>query len=126
MNGQPLDPNRTYRIAINDYFVFVSMLSIVALAAIGLGALPVLAALLLLPATASADTLDAVGNEVLGDTVPLNTLLSRSYAAERRALISDAASYELRPGSPDGREPVLPKHIIGGPAVQVFDPSDPV
>src|ERR671920_1008306 len=30
--------------------------------------------LMALPAVASADSLDAVGNEVLGDTVPLNTM----------------------------------------------------
>ena len=40
--------------------------------ALGLGALPALVALLIVPATASADTLDAAGK--LGD-VPLNTLL---------------------------------------------------
>jgi gamma-glutamyltranspeptidase/glutathione hydrolase len=39
--------------------------------------------------------------------VPIKTLLSREYADERRALISDRASAELRPGSPDGREPRL-------------------
>ncbi|MDP9436009.1 MAG: gamma-glutamyltransferase, partial [Actinomycetota bacterium] len=33
--------------------------------------------------------------------VPLAALLSRAYADERRALVGDAASYELRPGSPD-------------------------
>ena len=34
--------------------------------------------------------------------VPLDVLVSRAYADERRALIGDAASLELRPGSPDG------------------------
>lgn len=58
----------------------------------------------------------------VGD-VPLDTLLSRSYASERRSLISDAASFELRPGSPDGREPLLPKHIIGGPSALTSDPT---
>ena len=42
--------------------------------AFGLAALA-LVATLLLPVTASADTLDASGNGVLGDTVPLNTLI---------------------------------------------------
>jgi Amt family ammonium transporter len=42
--------------------------------AFGLAALA-LVATLLLPVTASADTLDASSNGVLGDTVPLNTLL---------------------------------------------------
>jgi gamma-glutamyltranspeptidase / glutathione hydrolase len=40
--------------------------------------------------------------------VPIQTLLSAAYADERRALIGDTASLELRPGSPDGRRPVLP------------------
>jgi gamma-glutamyltranspeptidase / glutathione hydrolase len=39
--------------------------------------------------------------------VPLETLLSVAYADERRALIGDAASLDLRPGSPDGRAPAL-------------------
>jgi gamma-glutamyltranspeptidase / glutathione hydrolase len=39
--------------------------------------------------------------------VPLETLVSAEYAAARRALIGDRASLELRPGSPDGREPLL-------------------
>lgn len=39
--------------------------------------------------------------------VPIGTLLSREYAAGRVALIGDRASSSLRPGSPDGREPVL-------------------
>ena len=40
--------------------------------------------------------------------VPVGTLLSSAYADERRALIGDEASADLRPGSPDGRTPVLP------------------
>src|SRR3954471_4277730 len=37
--------------------------------------------------------------------VPLDDLLSREYADERRALVGDESSGELRPGSPGGREP---------------------
>jgi gamma-glutamyltranspeptidase/glutathione hydrolase len=40
--------------------------------------------------------------------VPLDTLVSRAYAEERRALVGAEASFDLRPGSPDGRSPVLP------------------
>lgn len=40
--------------------------------------------------------------------VPIAGLLSREYAAERRALIGEKASLELRPGSPSGRRPHLP------------------
>jgi gamma-glutamyltranspeptidase/glutathione hydrolase len=49
------------------------------------------------------------GDPAFGD-VPLETLLSAAYADERRALVGDEASFDLRPGSPDGRAPVLP-HI---------------
>jgi gamma-glutamyltranspeptidase/glutathione hydrolase len=42
------------------------------------------------------------------DDVPLEALLSKGYADQRRALIGDTASMELRPGSPDGRTPRLP------------------
>ncbi|MFC6066744.1 gamma-glutamyltransferase family protein [Streptomyces ochraceiscleroticus] len=42
--------------------------------------------------------------------VPLGTLLSAEYNAGRRALIGGTASYELRPGRPEGRAPRLSKH----------------
>ncbi|MDB1089238.1 gamma-glutamyltransferase [Streptomyces sp. ACA25] len=47
-----------------------------------------------------------------GDTgdVPLETLLSPAYNADRRQLISGTASHELRPGSPLGRTPRLSRH----------------
>jgi gamma-glutamyltranspeptidase / glutathione hydrolase len=40
--------------------------------------------------------------------VPLDELLSPGYNDERRKLVGDTASGELRPGGPGGREPVLP------------------
>ncbi|RDG39367.1 gamma-glutamyltransferase family protein [Streptomyces corynorhini] len=43
--------------------------------------------------------------------VPLDTLLSAPYNTARRALIGERASYELRPGSPDGRAPALSAHV---------------
>ncbi|MDQ1582361.1 MAG: gamma-glutamyltranspeptidase / glutathione hydrolase [Microbacteriaceae bacterium] len=44
-----------------------------------------------------------------GDTdVPLDYLLSEDYARERRALIGDTASYEIRPGFVPGYEAFLP------------------
>ncbi|QXG74394.1 gamma-glutamyltransferase family protein [Modestobacter sp. L9-4] len=48
-----------------------------------------------------------------GDTAeaPVDDLLSTSYTAQRRALISDRASTELRPGSPGGRPPRLPRFV---------------
>ncbi|WP_026421849.1 gamma-glutamyltransferase family protein [Actinokineospora inagensis] len=51
-----------------------------------------------------------------GDTdVPLEALLSRGYAADRAALITDTASFDLRPGSPDGRTPRLPAFLSAAP-----------
>jgi gamma-glutamyltranspeptidase/glutathione hydrolase len=46
--------------------------------------------------------------------VPLEALLSAGYAAERRALIGEQASHEFRPGSPDGRDPILPPLAAAG------------
>jgi len=43
--------------------------------------------------------------------VPMATLLSPSYNDSRRRLIGELASLELRPGSPDGREPRI---LVGG------------
>lgn len=49
-------------------------------------------------------------NAYYGDSasVPLDELLGPAYTAARLALIGEHASYELRPGSPGGRTPVLP------------------
>jgi gamma-glutamyltranspeptidase/glutathione hydrolase len=49
--------------------------------------------------------------------VPLDALLSPEYATQRRGLISAAASYDLRPGSPDGRTPRLPAAVAPPPAM---------
>ncbi|MGI5043313.1 gamma-glutamyltransferase family protein [Streptomyces sp. JAC25] len=43
--------------------------------------------------------------------VPVGVLLSDAYNDERRALVGDTASLELRPGSPGGRAPVLAAHV---------------
>lgn len=40
--------------------------------------------------------------------VPVADLLSDAYAAQRRGLIADTASFENRPGHPGGREPWIP------------------
>jgi gamma-glutamyltranspeptidase/glutathione hydrolase len=47
-----------------------------------------------------------------GANVPLETLLSPPYNAERRGLIGKTASAELRPGRPDGRTPRLPSYGV--------------
>jgi gamma-glutamyltranspeptidase/glutathione hydrolase len=48
--------------------------------------------------------------------VPLDVLLSESYANERRKLIGREASLALRPGTPGGRVPRLPTQSGSGPA----------
>ena len=48
--------------------------------------------------------------------VPMRELLSREYAESRRGLVGQGASLELRPGSPAGRPPHLPRremHEVG-------------
>jgi gamma-glutamyltranspeptidase/glutathione hydrolase len=48
--------------------------------------------------------------------VPLQTLLSERYAAERVALVGEQASTSLRPGSPDGRDPAVAAYVQAGGA----------
>jgi len=52
--------------------------------------------------------------------VPLDLLLSREYADDRRALIGQEASLELRPGGP---EPRLPRPVAGAVAAGVGEPT---
>ncbi|MFI6734469.1 gamma-glutamyltransferase family protein [Nonomuraea sp. NPDC050451] len=52
-----------------------------------------------------------------GDTdVPVSDLLSEAYNAERRKLVGERASFELRPGAPGGRAPRLPDYPAPGTA----------
>ena len=59
--------------------------------------------------------------------VPIDTLLSEQYSAERRRLVGTEASASLVPGSPDGREPVLSSFAArafgGGPEQATVSPS---
>ena len=62
--------------------------------------------------------------------VPLTDLLSEAYADERRALVGERASLELRPGSPGGRTPRLPEFVragrgIGGNVVAIGGLGEP-
>ncbi len=58
------------------------------------------------------------GDPDQGAGVPLDHLLSESYAAERRALIGERASHDLRPGTVPGREtPPLPPLRTGASTV---------
>lgn len=58
--------------------------------------------------------------------VPLETLLSSEYAQQRRALVSETASLELLPGSPDGRSPrlpLIPETADAAPAAGTGEPT---
>lgn len=57
--------------------------------------------------------------------VPGRTLLSSSYAAGRAELVGARASMELRPGSPDGREPRMPRPLATptAPSAGVGEPT---
>ncbi|MFI5489032.1 gamma-glutamyltransferase family protein [Micromonospora echinaurantiaca] len=56
--------------------------------------------------------------------VPAKALLSREYARERAALVGERASAGLRPGRPDGADPILPRQVCRG-AGRHADPADP-
>ncbi|HWG62039.1 MAG TPA: gamma-glutamyltransferase family protein [Streptosporangiaceae bacterium] len=43
--------------------------------------------------------------------VPVSALLSKQYSAQRRGLVAESASAELRPGSPDGAPPRMPSYV---------------
>ena len=74
---------------------------------------------------------DAWYGDPLFFDVPLGDLLSAGYSNQRRGLVADAASYDLRPGSPGGLDPklptwpratVIPGHAAGSGSVQIDDP----
>jgi len=52
--------------------------------------------------------------------VPMRTLLGAAYNDQRRRLVSDEASMELRPGRPDGR---FPRLLIGGEEAVIAGPG---
>ena len=60
-----------------------------------------------------------------GDVVdpPMRALLSSTYAEERARLLGALAAEELRPGSPDGRAPVLPSSAVGANPASGGGPS---
>lgn len=58
--------------------------------------------------------------------VPLQDLLSPEYTVRRRELINDhAASLELIPGAPGGRQPQLPHYPEAGPSAEVAGVGEP-
>jgi gamma-glutamyltranspeptidase / glutathione hydrolase len=58
-----------------------------------------------------------------GFDVPLDGLLDPAYADRRRALVTEEASLELRPGSPGGRAPRLPAAGLGPAEAEVLTGS---
>jgi gamma-glutamyltranspeptidase / glutathione hydrolase len=58
-----------------------------------------------------------------GDDSPvtLADLLDPAYVAQRRALVGEEASWELRPGSPGGHVPRLSEHLQGGSPTEAGD-----
>jgi gamma-glutamyltranspeptidase/glutathione hydrolase len=57
--------------------------------------------------------------------VPVAELLSAGYADQRRALVGEQASAELRPGSPGGAAPALPGYALAGFSGQAPVPGGP-
>jgi gamma-glutamyltranspeptidase/glutathione hydrolase len=49
-----------------------------------------------------------------GSDVSVADLLDPAYVDQRLALLVDRASFDLRPGSPGGREPRLAQHVLHG------------
>lgn len=58
------------------------------------------------------------------ETGVLADLTSREYATQRRELLAERASFELRPGAPGGRDSALPRHVLEGRGLDgAGDPS---
>jgi len=55
--------------------------------------------------------------------VPIEALLSAAYGRERAGLVGDAAATGLRPGSPDGAEPRLPRYVLDPPTSDLRKPG---
>jgi len=58
--------------------------------------------------------------------VPLDALLDETYATRRRQLIGDRASMELRPGTVDGRRPIIPPSLARHRESSTRGPWEPV
>ncbi len=93
------------------------------LAAMGLGSEPYVHTVVECAKLAFADREAWYGDPTAVD-VPLKGLLDPDYSARRRALVGDAASLELRPGSPDGRKPRLPA-VEAAPAAAAGGTAEP-
>jgi gamma-glutamyltranspeptidase / glutathione hydrolase len=72
---------------------------------------------------AMADREAWYGDAEGASAVPVEALLSAEYNDARRALIGESASRELRPGSPQGREPRLSAHATAVASGQATAPG---
>ena len=90
--------------------VFLQQLALLAgfdLEAMGLGSAEYLHTVVECAKLAFADREAWYGDPSFAD-VPMAELLSAPYSGRRRELVGHEASFELRPGSPAGRPPLLP------------------
>jgi gamma-glutamyltranspeptidase/glutathione hydrolase len=60
------------------------------------------------------------------DRAAFEALLEPSYVDGRRALVGLEASAQLRPGSPGGRQPRLPQHVLSGRGIGGYDGQPPL
>jgi gamma-glutamyltranspeptidase/glutathione hydrolase len=108
--------------------VFLQQLALLAgfdLRAMGLGSADYLHTVVECAKLAFADREAWYGDPAFVD-VPLEGLLSPAYNDERRALVGDEASLELRPGAPGGRQPTLGtlgQDATAAPALGVGEPT---
>ena len=58
--------------------------------------------------------------------VPTGELLSHEYTEARRALVGERASLDLRPGSPAGKSPHLPRRVLQEARASSGNPGDTV
>jgi gamma-glutamyltranspeptidase / glutathione hydrolase len=97
--------------------VFLTQLALLRgfdLQAMGIGSAEYVHTLIECAKLAFADREAWYGDPAFGD-VPLGALLSEDYNAQRRGLVAADASGALRPGSPDGRAPIVaPNGHAGG------------
>jgi gamma-glutamyltranspeptidase/glutathione hydrolase len=105
--------------------VFLAQLALLAgldLRALGLGSAAYVHTVIECAKLAFADREAWYGDPAFVD-VPVPALLSREYNDGRRALVSDLASAELVPGSPDGRLPVLAAALSAAEATGTGEPT---
>jgi gamma-glutamyltranspeptidase/glutathione hydrolase len=92
------------------------------LKAMGLGSADYLHTIVECAKLAFADREAWYGDPAFAD-VPLEALLSPEYNDERRGLVTEDASRELRPGAPNGRRPSVPSFAAASEALGAGEPT---